>query len=199
MSLTTEIDSPPAPEMTPELREGMGLEFPHVTIRGINCAFGPKDDDYLYDRRFSYDIDIYFWDNATRDAFLSRPTLAEDAVTIAKTAEGALQSAFDEESNRDSNPEYADENPDEATMIAGITSGTQADIDHVLENEIKPIVTLTFFEAGIQDVRITDIRGHDTTCYPAMPGDTIGQVITDPAQQEQKFTQNFGRSMSLGL
>lgn len=198
MALTTDIETP-AQEMSPELREALGIEFPSISVRGINCALGPKDDGNFYERRYLYDIDISFKDHASRDAFLNSPTISDDATTIAKTAESALQEPFDLEGDRDASDFYVPENPDEATMIAGITSGTQYDIEASLENDIKPIILSTFPDAGIHDIRINNIRGSDAMCYPAMPGDTIGSLIEDPAQEQQRVAQPLGRTMSLGL
>ncbi len=191
----------PQPEMNAQTREILGLEFPTVTIGGSNCSTGPHEDGSFYERRYQYGIQISFNDSAAKKAFLARPSLQEDATTIAKTVEGALQGTFDLEGERDFNGFYADESADEADMIASITSGTQADIDVTLEQDIEPVIMGTFPDAGIRDITITDISGRDALCYPATyPYENFGQIRQEaPRRDEPRVAQGPITTPSLGL
>lgn len=199
MSRFVDIEEP-QPEMNAQTREMLGLEFPTVTIGGSNCSTGPHEDGSFYDRRYTYGIQISFTNSAAKKAFLARPSLQEDAATIAKTVEGALQGTFDMEGERDFNGFYADESADEADMIADITRGTQEDIDVTLEQNIEPVVMGTFPAAGITNINITDIRGRDSLCSPDYIFENFGQIRQEaPLQEEQRADLRLQTTPSLGL
>lgn len=139
---------------------------PSVRIDAFNCSIGPKNDGQLYDRGYGYNVRLMFDTKESRERFMARPTLQEDANTIRNTTESMLQESFDLEAERDSDAFYASENPDERTMINTLTSGTQNDID-ATQPELGAILKQTFPDSGITGVHIEDIKPIDAMCYPS--------------------------------
>lgn len=137
-----------------------------VRVNAFNCSYGPKDDGFLYERGYGYTVRMMFDSKDSVDKFMARPSLREDGNTIRHTAESMLQESFDIEGERDGDPVYDHENPDQDTMINTITSGTQGDIE-ATEPELEAILKGTFPDSGIVGVKIEDISPRDAMCYPS--------------------------------
>lgn len=159
-----------------------GVENPSVRVDAFNCSSGPKDDGMEYERGYGYTVRMIFDNAQSRDKFMERPTLHEDANTIRQTSESMLQETFNLEGERDGDDYYASENTNEDTMINTLTSGTQGDIE-AIEPELGAILKSTFPDSGIVGIKIEDVKGIDSMCYPS-----YGEPYADNAPVAEQTT-----------